>query len=298
MAGEVFDGAKAKLTFRNDAEIPMSARGTIPSDGALRAQPEKFDVTVAPKSRASVPVTLRAEKPSDVEKLSPLTVKWTANFTPAREKPIAVPREDVLAVERVAACPKRTSGVVVDGKLDEWSAFPLGAAAADSKDCSYRFAVEHDEQFVYIAVKTVDDKSVLNHLKEPWSQDGVEIRFDARGEPERSQGRGRGEFKDILVISMSPSSDGSREKMVLYSRDQLHRDVKAVCVKTPDGNAAEIAIPASYLNERQGGAWKRFRMNVCVDDYDAVAGPLTALWWRPDWRSAETFAGSGTFERN
>ena len=297
MAGDAFESAKATLTFRNEAEIAMAARGTIPAVGVLRAEPDRFDVIVPPKSTASVAVTLRAQQPGDVTKLPPLTAKWTANFAPAGQNPIAVPREDVVAVERVAACPKRPSPVVVDGKLDEWSSFPLGAATAEAKDCSYRFAVEHDDEFVYIAVKATDDKSVLNHLKEPWSQDGVEIRFDARGEPERSQGRGRGEFRDILVISMSPSSDGSREKMVLYSRDQLPKGVKAVCVKTPDGHAAEIAIPASYLNERQGGAWKQFRMNVCVDDYDAVAGPLKALWWRPDWRSAETFAGSGTFER-
>jgi hypothetical protein len=164
-------------------------------------------------------------------------------------------------------------------------------------DTSYQFAVEHDDKFVYIAVNASDDKSVLNPLKEPWSQDGVEIRFDARAEPERSQGRGRGEFKDILVISMSPSVDGSREKMVLYSANQLPNSVKAVCVKTPAGFAAEIAIPSSYLDSRQGGGWKQFRMNVTVDDYDDIAGPLNALWWRPDWRSADTFAGSGTFER-
>jgi hypothetical protein len=297
MAGEVFESAKATLTFRNDAEIAMAARGTILTVGTLRAVPSQFEVTVAPKATASVPITLRAAKPSDIGKLAPLAVQWTANFAPAGEKPIAVPREDVVAIEHVAACPKRASAVMVDGKLDEWSAFPLGTAAPNPNDCSYRFAVEHDDQFVYIAVKTTDDKSVLSHLKEPWSQDGVEIRFDARSEPERSQSRGRGEFRDILVVSMSPSSDGSREKMVLYSADQLPKGVKAVCVKTPDGHAAEIAIPASYLNERQGGSWKRFRMNVCVDDYDAAAGPLKALWWRPDWRSGETFAGSGTFER-
>jgi hypothetical protein len=300
MAGDTFDRAGAMLTFWNDADVPMAARGMIPSAGMLRTEPDRFDVTVAPKSTASVPVTLRAQTPSDVAKLTPLTVKWTASFTPAGgagEKPIAVPREDVLAVERVAPCPPRTSPVVVDGKLDEWSAFPLGPAAPDPFDCSYQFAVAHDEEFVYIAVKTIDDKSVLNPLKEPWSQDGVEIRFDARPEPDRSQGRGRAEFKEILVVSMSPGSDSTREKMVLYSAERLPTGVKAVCAKTPTGHAAEVAIPASYLNERQGGAWKLFRMNVCVDDYDAVTGPLKALWWRPDWRSAETFVGSGTFER-
>jgi transaldolase len=68
---------------------------------------------------------------------------------------------------------------------------------------------------------------VLNALKEPWSQDGVEIRLDARPDPQRSQGRGRGEIKDILVVSMSPSeSSGS---FVLYNREGLPRDVRAAC---------------------------------------------------------------------
>ena len=137
-----------------------------------------------------------------------------------------------------------------------------------AKDCSYQFAVEHDEKFVYIAVKTTDDKSVLNPLKEPWSQDGVEIRFDARPEPERSQGRGRGEFKEILVVSMSPSGEARRRRWCSTARDQLPTDVKAVCVKTPTGHAAEIAIPASYLNERQGGAWTAVSDEHRVDDYD------------------------------
>jgi hypothetical protein len=85
--------------------------------------------------------------------------------------------------------------------------------------------------------------------------------------------------------------------MVLYSADQLPPGVRAVCVKTDTGHATEIAIPAKYLDEKQGGPWKAFRLNIAVNDFDQVAGPLRALWWRPDWRSAATYAGSGTFER-
>ena len=186
----------------------------------------------------------------------------------------AVPREDVLAVERVAACPTRTSPVIVDGKLDEWSAFPQAHAAADAADARYQFAVEHDDKFVYIAVKTTDDKSVLNALKEPWSQDGVEIRFDARGEPQRSQGRGRGEIKEILVVSMSPSSDARDEDGAVQPRATAQGREGGVREDARPAMRRRSRFPASYLNERQGGAWKQFRMNVCVDDYDAVAGPL------------------------
>jgi hypothetical protein len=121
------------------------------------------------------------------------------------------------------------------------------------------------------------------------------VRFDARAEPDRSQGRGHREFKDILVVSMSPGV--TRDKMVLYSADQIDPRVKAICVKTETGHNTEIGIPVSYLNEKQGGEWKQFRLNIAVNDFDQVAGPLKALWWRPDWRSPQTYAGSGTFER-
>src|SRR6185369_10459151 len=123
-----------------------------------------------------------------------------------------------------------------------------------------RFAVEHDEKFVYIAVQTTDDTAILNPNKEPWSQDGIEVRFDARSDPERSQGRGHGEFKEILVVSMSPGQ--TRDQMVLYSADEIPRGVQAVCVKTETGHVAEIAIPVSYIESKQPGPWKAFRLNI------------------------------------
>ena len=102
-------------------------------------------------------------------------------------------------------------------------------------------------------------------------------------------------MKDILVVSMAAGA--TPDQMVLHASDAMPAGVKAVCVKTDTGYAAEIAVPASYLDEKQGAPWKAFRLNIALDDYDQVAGPLRALWWRPDWRSAENFAGSGTFHR-
>lgn len=282
-----FDHAAATLKFTNDSDVAMSAKGSLPA-GMLHAKPDRFDVTVPPKSSTNVTIDLRAERPAAVAELTPMAVKWSAIYAMPGRAPLTVPRTDLLAVERVTVCPERTAPVQIDGKLDDWAAMPLGGE-------TYRFAVEHDERNVYLAVKVKDDRLVLSQLKEPWSQDGVEIRLDARSEPQRSQGRGRGEFKDILVVSMSPGE--APEKFVLYNREALPKDVRVACVKTADGFAAEVAIPAGYLDGKQGGAWKQFRLNVTVDDYDDVAGPLKATWWRPDWRSPRTFSGSGTFER-
>jgi hypothetical protein len=333
---ENFDRAEATLEFNNDADVPMIARGTIPADGALRAEPAEFEVTLGPKATKAITIELRADRPLAVSKPSAgfhplaLAVNWTATYSPPDRPPLRVPREDVLGADRAWPCSARTAPVIVDGKLDEWAELPLEcvppksapapapAKAPDSapdataapgpapapapapqwagpQDCSFRFAVAHDEKFLYIAAKTTDDRAVLNPKKEPWSQDGIEVRFDARPQAQRAQSRGHGEFKDILVISMSPGQTPGQ--MVLYEAQQLPPGVRAVCVKTPTGHSAEIAIPASYLDQKQGGPWSGFRLNIAVDDFDAPAGPLKALWWRPDWRYADTFAGSGSFER-
>jgi hypothetical protein len=291
----MFESGPIGLSIRNDANVPLRASGKVPANGVLHVEPDSFDVTVQPGKSAEVLMRLRTDQPTPVNELPRLKLQWTARYDSPGFKPLQVPNETVLAVAGVSPCPARTSAVVVDGNLDEWSELPHGSAATNAWDCSYQFGVAHDENYIYVAVRTTDDTSVLNALKEPWSQDGVEIRFDGRDTGVSANGRGRGEFKDILVISMSPGESG--DKMVLYNRELLPKGVKAVCVKTSAGHSAEVAIPVSYLNERQNGAWKAFRMNVAVDDFDKVAGPLKALWWQPDWRSAETFAGSGTFER-
>src|SRR5205085_12131772 len=119
-----------------------------------------------------------------VKELKPMPVNWSAIY-----QSVTVPRMDVLAVEQVQPCAASTTPVAIDGRLDDWPNLPLGGEA-------YRFGVAHDERNVYVAVKVTDDKLLLNALKEPWSQDGVEIRLDARPDPPRSQDRGRGEFKD------------------------------------------------------------------------------------------------------
>jgi len=78
--------------------------------------------------------------------------------------------------------------------------------------------------------------------------------------------------------------------------DCLPPGTKVACVQTPTGHNTEIAIPASYLDGRQGRSWRAFRLNVAVDDFDKP-GRGAQLWWRPDWRTARTRPGSGTFHR-
>jgi hypothetical protein len=300
-----YAGGKTQLRLINDGDVPMTAKGKFEAPEGVRVEPASFEVNLDAKATRAVPVELILEKPVPVREFAPVRGVSTVTYATDGPRPIVVTREDFIGVDQTRSIPRRTSPVKIDGKLDEWTNLPLAfekpadteksATWAGPGDATYRFAVEHDDNYLYIAVEATDDKAVLNPKKTPWSQDGVEVRLDARPDPARSQGRGKGEFRDILVVSMSPGE--TREQMVIYEEAPAPEGLQRVCVKTPTGHATEIAVPRKYLDEKQGNAWEAVRVNVAVNDYDEVSGPLKSLWWRPDWRTPKTFAGSGTFIR-
>lgn len=153
-----------------------------------------------------------------------------------------------------------------------------------------------NDEFLYAAVDVKDDILILEPGRDPWHQDGVEVRVNAMPDPGRSESSGFDEFKDTLLIALSPGE--TPDQMVFHRKSDIPSGVQAVCVKTNSGHNTEIAIPFSYLDEKQGGAWKIVRFNVCVDDVDETTDwGLSQLWWRPDWRTPLTYTGSGAFSR-
>ena len=70
-------------------------------------------------------------------------------------------------------------------------------------------------------------------------------------------------------------------------------------VRTRDGGyRAELAVPRAFLDERAGGAWERFRLNVVLQDY-GPDGAGQSHAWRPSRFGvpSETIRGAGTFVR-
>lgn len=218
-----------------------------------------------------------------------------------------VQQVEVPASELPLACKATKRPVVVDGDLSDWSDLPCRVDAPQSdgdapawtgpSDLSYRFACTHDDQFLYIAIQTTDDHLNSEPDKDPWFQDGIEVRLDARPAAERLLGRGDNEGSDILLVAMSPARPG--ETRLPYDSAKLPPGTKAVCKATPAGHNTEIAIPFTYLDEKAGKPWTDVRINIVVNDldndYQGFRGDK--IWWRPDWRDRSNIRGSGTFER-
>ncbi len=203
---------------------------------------------------------------------------------------------------QVAAGPKK-----IDAKLDDWKDLrfkvtkPLmikhlgGKPLSGVKDCYYEFDVLCDKDYIYVAVKVTDDEVISKKGIDPWNQDGIEFRIDARESKIRSQGNGKKELKEFLLYAISPAKDVSEPRIYQKSIGKLPKGSKYACVKTKDGYIAEFAVPIAYLNEKNNGKWDGFRMNINVDDKDSDS--THQLWWKPDWRRRENIKGSGSFYR-
>ncbi len=214
---------------------------------------------------------------------------------------------EVPASEASRPCPVALRPVVVDGDLAEWPELPYkvdgplrddnGTHWTGSADLSYRFACRHDEQFLYVAIATTDEHISSDAVKDPWFQDGVEVRVDARPAAERMFAPGEEEGDNLLLVAMSPAPAG--ESWRPHNAEGLPEGTKAVCRVTATGHNTEIAIPVAYLNDKAGKAWTDVRINIVVNDLDKDPKGFRGdkLWWRPDWRNAESIRGSGTFER-
>ena len=190
----------------------------------------------------------------------------------------------------------------IDGMLNEWATFPfaietrLGVPSANA-----RFATAFDDRFVYVAI-TVSDSRLVIRPDKPWAeQDGIEIWLDARADPMRSESKAQadGYQASFLLARASPAlSPSTAIPMPEPSlRSALPGNLKRASRPTVNGYDAEIAIPVEYLNRMQGGEWRHFRLNVHLIDFTSANEPKVDLWWQPAWRSLESAAGSGTFER-
>jgi hypothetical protein len=203
-------------------------------------------------------------------------------------------------------CYATKTPITIDGNLSDWSKLSISVdkpvnivdatAWKGAADLSNWFDCKYDANFFYIAIQTTDEFINSAADKDPWFQDGVEIRLDARPDAKRLFGQGK-EFEDILLIAMSPANTG--ETRTAYNAAKLPAGTKAVCVVTPTGHNTEIAIPIAYINEKSGKQWDGIRLNVVVndldDDYKGFRGDK--LWWQPDWRTPDSTWGAGTFVR-
>lgn len=291
----------------NASSLPMEVWLAFEPHPQLRASPQAAHLRVPPNSKQPLAVTISADSPVDPT-VAPLVMNVLATFTtPAGRELTQRTTQRVPIIRREPKpCARAGQPVKVNGRLDDWDGLPFvveqpaqilknAQAWTGPADCSYRFGVSFDLTNLYVAVQVTDDVLVNDRGDEPWQQDGVEVRLDARPDPQRSLGQGNTDFKETLLVALVPVNAKDKQRGVRLT--ELPQGSQVACIKTKDGYTAEIAIPLSYLKKLQGDDWDMFRLDVAVNDLDDGETEGAQLHWVPDWRTPENYPASGTFQR-
>ena len=304
----------------NDANVPLvvSARFRGGNDD-IRPDPFAFDETVDPNSVKLIDLKLEPRRAGlRTAEIEPLFADVTLTYdTPESVGPngpvLKIQNVLPIAVDHILPAPRRKTPVVVDAQHGDWPGeWPVlvrrptqikanASAWKNWRDASFGFGAAHDDDFVYVAVDVIDERVIPATADgtaggKNFLQDGVEIRLDARPDPKRSQNRGDDEGSEFLLINVCPGE--SPDKPFVYQSEDLPPGTKIACHEVRDGYNVEVAIPMKYFTDRSPAP--EFRLNIAVNDRDtpgeSIDG-LSQIWWRPDWRSDETYDGSGTFRR-
>ena len=139
----------------------------------------------------------------------------------------------------------------------------------------------------------------------PRDQDAVSVLLDARPAPARDanpgifRARKEGALGRMVLAWVLPG-EARADPLVGGFLPELPPGTRRAARTTARGYDVELAIPAAALDERQGGPWQGFRLNVSLQDHDAGGGSVVH-WWRPSrfgLGDVTTVVGSGTFVRD
>ncbi|MCC6485859.1 MAG: metallophosphoesterase [Candidatus Hydrogenedentes bacterium] len=306
--GDTFSRGTVRLRIANESDAELEAEGILNANTQVTPSPPKIACRVPARSEQIFDIDVRALSPVPSTELQPLTTSWTLTYPVPARRSVSASIAHMIIADTTYGCSRIAAAPAIDGMLNDWSMpvirclkaaqlLPRSDEWRGTGDCSFQFSLAHDDGFVYLSVAVTDDNVMSTAGTRPWDQDSIEVRLDARPEQERAAGKGEDDRKQTkhLYIAVSPGADAANT--VRFEEDMLPAGVQAICVNTPEGYAAEIAVPVAYLDRMQGGSWSAFRLNVTVHDSDRATDIGTALWWKQDWSSSENFEGSGTFRR-
>jgi predicted phosphodiesterase len=282
--GTKYKGGNTTIRFRNPGDLPLKATARFLIHEDFRPNPRSFDLTVPPGEEREVGVSVRIEKTRKLVDLAPLYLDWALEYDLPDRDPLEVDGRNQLVPEQLLNVSRIRRVPAIDGRLDDWKSLPIGGP---NEGCP-AFSVVYDDEYLYLAVRT-DEKSDPPRRK---YKKGIRICLDARSDPDRSLSQsGR---DGALDLRLRPDETFPYPG---YRGADPPEGLKAICVSAENGMAAEVRVPLAYLDNLQGGGWEAVRLNVAVHCYGPDAWRGTKEWWRPDWQSAETYAGSGTFLR-
>jgi len=291
----------------NDADVPLTVSAQFRNSDQLRPDPYVIDAVVPPNSVKLIDVKLEPRTPGlKVVELSPVPLDVTMSYDIGKGSKLQYQKLLSVGVDRPLPLVKFARPITVDGKIDDWAALPVpctrparvggeSAAWKGPTDASYYFGVAYDDENLYIGVDATDDRVIPQSGRNPFAHDGIEVRLDARPAAKRIGGEDNKDYAHIVVCPLR-RDEGSGP--YIHEPKLIPPGTHVGSALTSKGYAIEIAVPLAYVKKMAGTAdWKDVRINILQNDRDDSGATAAQIWWRPHWPGDESYAGSGTFQR-
>jgi hypothetical protein len=307
VVSERFTTGEQRFTLHNDSDRPITVHGRFPPGPHFSVAPSHIERTLAPGASESLAVKLTAPEPIPVTRLTPSLAHWTVEAQ-GDQHPMRAESTGWVIPDRLFSV--RDAGpVAVDADLREWAPLRFALerwpeAEGGSAQASLRFDVRRDRDHLYFAFDVSDRTPEFSTARTAQEQDGITVELDARPDPARSDNVGivaaigDGTLASLFVTTLTAAVPLPDSPEIAWMIPALPEGVQRAVRSRPGGYTAELAVPRRFLDERAGGAWERFRLNLLLQDY-GPDGVGHSYEWRPSRFAlpSATIRGAGTFVR-
>ncbi|MFC2111809.1 metallophosphoesterase [Bacteroidota bacterium] len=300
-----FTEGEFKLKITNDANYPMWTILRFGDSKYLRPEILEFQKSVPPNSveLLDIPVISLHGSKLKVIKPIPLLAWYVYKYEDGRN--IQLDQQFSLAPVKKNFIKKSEEKIRVDGYLEDWTGLPYrggiqSIVTAGQKeymgdyDAHFDFNITYDNDNLYLCMAVWDDKIELNRSNSLWAQDAVLINLDPRDVLTSSNDRtDNNYFNEYFHLYFTPSLSKLME-LRIDQEERLPEGTELVTRKSLEGFNVELSIPLDYIRSLGGDNWETIRLNIAYFDRDSKA-LRSAIWWKPNWSSAENYIGSGMF---
>jgi hypothetical protein len=307
----------AKLNVKNGTDSVMSISGFLEPANGLQFSPKAIEKRVMPGEVVPLFIEILSENGLQQHALneSDLEIELKASFN-VDGKSIGLNTSRRLLFDTKHQLKKTTSKIVLDGFVNEWEKECFIHVTNPvymhedwdwngSGDGQFRFCVQLDDEWVYVAIDAQDDRIIVpDRTAFSRLQDQFYVNIDAYAPenrrtdiPARLYGSMPVPNDVYFQIRVAPGIDANN---ALLETNFTNFEVRSAAQvdESRSSIVAELAFPVSAIQSKQGLDWSSIRLNVGWMDHDRPENSKPSiLWWRPVWGQPADHPNLGTWYR-
>lgn len=289
----IFERLQVKLLFENTSQRSLAIKGELPNKAGFSYSPNVIADTLLPNTEKEVIVdiiSMNGKMSVQLLNDKPLGFDMQAGFKGVGGDDIFLNTTKVLLADWQHKAYAIGVAKAIDAELGDWSDtdfipvtqpqyFSEGWDWKGRDDGTFGFAVAYDNKYLYLAVKFIDERTILGNDSTE-RQDKFYVHLGAQGKRLEIELAAGESVKKPRVNILKGSANG----------------LSAAIAQIATGQVLEMAIPLSALKV-DDNLPRTIRINVGVMDHDRLENTKpSVLWWRPVWESEDDYSESGVFK--